>query len=119
MAAALAAVPIHHVIFTLYDPKQNFDDGITAAAATSSSSSSSAASAQEAFGQVWSRLHPTSRVLYEPDIRRALDRARGIGAEAGGMQTLITGSQHLVGGALFFLKPEAHRCQPDEDGPAQ
>ena len=58
---------------------------------------------QKAFGAIWKSSHPNSRVLYEENIQQALDSARKIGTEAGGMQTLITGSQHLVGGALFFL----------------
>lgn len=62
---------------------------------------------QKAFGEIWKRFHQNSRILYEPNIQKALDSARKIGTEAGGMQTLITGSQHLVGGALFSLNYNA------------
>jgi len=58
---------------------------------------------QKTFGEIWERFHHNSRISYEPNIQKALDSARKIGTEARGMQTLITGSQHLVGGALFSL----------------
>ena len=56
-----------------------------------------------AFGEIWKRFHKGSNILYEPNIQKALDCARKLGTEAGGMHTLITGSQHLVGGALYSL----------------
>lgn len=62
---------------------------------------------QEAFGEIWERFHPNSSISHEPNIQKALDSARKIGTEAGGMQTLITGSQHLVGAALFSLNSYA------------
>lgn len=58
---------------------------------------------QQAFGEIWSRYHQDSRIVYELSVEKALDAAREIGTEAGGMQTLITGSQHLVGSALFSM----------------
>jgi folylpolyglutamate synthase len=58
---------------------------------------------QKAFGETWERFHHSSRISYEPNIQKALDSARKIGTEAKGMQTLVTGSQHLVGAALFSL----------------
>lgn len=57
----------------------------------------------KAFGEIWKRFHQNSEILYEPNIQKALDSARKIGTEARGMQTLITGSQHLVGAALHSL----------------
>ena len=38
-------------------------------------------------------------------IEEALSLARKIGEQNHGMQTLITGSLHLVGGALNLLNP--------------
>ncbi|KAF2869244.1 putative tetrahydrofolylpolyglutamate synthase [Massariosphaeria phaeospora] len=96
LATTLSTIHIHHVIFTLYDPEQDFDSA-TAMVAKSEDAS------QKAFGEIWKRFHQNSCILYESNIQKALDSAREIGAKAGGMQTLITGSQHLVGGALFSL----------------
>lgn len=48
-------------------------------------------------------FHQHSRVLYEPNIQKAMECVREIGIDAEGMHTLITGSQHLVGAALFSL----------------
>jgi folylpolyglutamate synthase len=62
---------------------------------------------QKAFGEIWKRFHQNSRIRYEPNIQKALDSARKIGTEAGGMQALITGSQHLIGAALFSLNSYA------------
>jgi len=62
-----------------------------------------------AFREIWKRIHPNSHILYEPIVQRALESAREIG-KVGGMQTLITGSQHLVGAVLFSLKD----CASDE-----
>lgn len=56
-----------------------------------------------AFGEIWKRFHKESHILYEPDVQKALDSARKLGMAAGGMHMLVTGSQHLVGGALDSL----------------
>jgi hypothetical protein len=61
----------------------------------------------EAFGEIWKRFHEESRILYEPNVQKALDSARKLGMEVGGMHTLVTGSQHLVGGALYSLNKYA------------
>jgi folylpolyglutamate synthase len=67
---------------------------------------------ENAFGDIWKRSHPNSRILYEPNVQKALNSARKIGTEAGGMQTLITGSQHLVGAALFSLGSHTRSGDP-------
>jgi folylpolyglutamate synthase len=113
LATSLSTVHIHHVIFTLYDPAQDFDsDSATGKNISLIVSNASAefhvaviikseGASQKAFGEIWERFHQNSRISYEPNIQKALDSARKIGTEARGMQTLITGSQHLVGAALF------------------
>ncbi|XP_014550968.1 hypothetical protein COCVIDRAFT_42651 [Bipolaris victoriae FI3] len=96
LATTLSTIHIHHVIFTLYDPEQDFDS-------TTAVVSKSEDTLHKAFGEIWKRFHQNSEILYEPNIQKALDSARKIGTEARGMQTLITGSQHLVGAALHSL----------------
>ncbi|RSL87899.1 hypothetical protein CEP52_015371 [Fusarium oligoseptatum] len=98
LAAVLCRVKIHHVIFALYDPKQGFDFESTPDMIPGPETVS-----QRVYGEAWKRLHRNSHVLYEPNVQQALDTARKLGAASGDMQTLITGSQHLVGAALFYL----------------
>ncbi|KAI4626960.1 uncharacterized protein J4E87_004301 [Alternaria ethzedia] len=104
LAAALSPIHIDHVIFTLYDPQQDLD---SPAAVVDESEDA----LQQAFGEIWSRYHQDSRIVYELSVEKALDAARELGTEAGGMQTLITGSQHLVGSALFSI----NRCASTRD----
>tara|TARA_R110002060_G_scaffold9471_1_gene14090 strand:- start:93 stop:437 length:345 start_codon:yes stop_codon:yes gene_type:complete len=59
---------------------------------------------QQSYATIWRRAHPDANISFEPTIRGALDLARDIGEAYGSVQTLITGSQHLVGGALFLLQ---------------
>jgi len=56
--------------------------------------------------EVWSAYHPGTNMMSAATIKGAILRAREIGEQHDGMQTLITGSQHLVGGALYLLDPE-------------
>jgi folylpolyglutamate synthase len=66
---------------------------------------------QEGFGDIWKKFHPSSHILYAANVQEALTTARGLGRGCGGMHTLITGSQHLVGAALFFMDsyhPDRH-----------
>ncbi|XPS92844.1 Tetrahydrofolate synthase [Ascochyta lentis] len=96
LANDLSAVHIHHVIFTNYDPKQDFESATTIMAKPEDTS-------HVTFSEIWKRFHKKSHILYEPNIQKALDSARRLGTQAGGMHTLVTGSQHLVGGALYSL----------------
>jgi folylpolyglutamate synthase len=61
-------------------------------------------SEQKSFSAIWKKLQPASKVISAPTVTLALDAARDIGKMNSGMQTLITGSQHLVGETLFVLK---------------
>jgi len=60
--------------------------------------------ARDLFLKVWHEVYPESIVAYEPYINGALKRAEKLGDYDCGMQTLITGSQHLVGPALSVLQ---------------
>jgi hypothetical protein len=61
------------------------------------------------YRHIWKQtIDPEAQVFTEDTIEGALNLARKIGEQNGGglgMQTLITGSLHLVGGALNLLKP--------------
>jgi len=60
--------------------------------------------ARDIFLRVWHEIYPEVAVAYEPYIDGALKLAKQIGESDGGAQTLITGSQHLVGPALSLLE---------------
>jgi folylpolyglutamate synthase len=59
---------------------------------------------QQVYAEIWKRAYPDSTIFFEPTIRGALEMARKIGKDHGSMQTLVTGSQHLVGPALSLLQ---------------
>ncbi len=56
------------------------------------------------YSALWQSLDSKCHVAIAPTVEEAISLAREI--EKQGMQTLITGSFHLVGGALFILEPE-------------
>lgn len=45
-------------------------------------------------------------VSIEPSIEGAIKAVERIGSEKGGAQVFVTGSLHLVGGALNLLRPQ-------------
>jgi folylpolyglutamate synthase len=61
---------------------------------------------QERYAETWKNLDPKARISSERTIEEALDRAREIGNTTNGIQALITGSLHLVSGALCLLEPD-------------
>ncbi|KIV78182.1 hypothetical protein PV11_09925 [Exophiala sideris] len=57
------------------------------------------------YCDMWRTLQPEARTRYESSIEAALECADRIGSERdGGLQVLVTGSLHLVGGALYLLR---------------
>ncbi|KAH6675110.1 hypothetical protein B0J14DRAFT_665507, partial [Halenospora varia] len=54
--------------------------------------------------EIWKRVQPDANIYFESTIQGALDVARKFGRDYSSMQTLIIGSQHLVGGALSLLQ---------------
>ena len=60
---------------------------------------------QDEYAKVWNNLDPETEVVLTQTIEGALHKARSIGDQNQGMQTLITGSLHLVSGALCLLTP--------------
>ncbi|OAA81103.1 Folylpolyglutamate synthetase [Akanthomyces lecanii RCEF 1005] len=63
--------------------------------------------AQRRFAEEWARLDPNADVHVIPTIQEALDSARRLGEglpEGSAVQAYVTGSLHLVGGALGILE---------------
>ena len=64
---------------------------------------------QKAFAEKWKSLDPQARVTIVPTIQEALEYARALSTRdvnEGGVEVhaLVTGSLHLVGGALGVLE---------------
>ncbi|KAL2270802.1 hypothetical protein VTJ83DRAFT_173 [Remersonia thermophila] len=59
---------------------------------------------QRAFADKWRQLDPGADVRLAPSIEEAIDAARELAGEEDKAQVLITGSLHLVGGALGILE---------------
>jgi folylpolyglutamate synthase len=57
------------------------------------------------YAGVWEKVDRVAEISFEPTIEGALMLAKRIGEQVNGMQTLVTGSLHLVGNALSLLKP--------------
>ena len=58
------------------------------------------------YSEAWYSIFPDIPAIFEPTIGGAIITARQCGGSSGA-QTFITGSLHLVGGALWVLEPEA------------
>ncbi|EQL36415.1 folylpolyglutamate synthase [Blastomyces dermatitidis ATCC 26199] len=58
------------------------------------------------YSSIWKGLNPQGVVSCEPTIEGAIKFAKRMGALHGGMEVLVTGSLHLVGGALNILRPQ-------------
>lgn len=61
---------------------------------------------QRRLAETWSKLEPTANVLVLATIEEALNHARHIGQGLGERESVhayVTGSLHLVGGALAIL----------------
>lgn len=62
---------------------------------------------QRVFADRWSALDPSANIMLIPTIEEAINKARSLGEATEGdqkAQALITGSLHLVGGALGILE---------------
>jgi folylpolyglutamate synthase len=59
---------------------------------------------QHAYAETWKKARPTLTILFEPTVKGAKEMARYMGKTHDDMQTIITSSEHLVGGALSLLQ---------------
>jgi folylpolyglutamate synthase len=82
---------VQHVIFSTYDESEE-------------RKARRQGESPELFHRVWRSIHPDTKIWDETTIQGAMERARRLGEGYDGVQTLITGSQHLVGPALRVLQ---------------
>ncbi|KAH8591875.1 folylpolyglutamate synthase [Bisporella sp. PMI_857] len=92
-------IDIDYYIFTTYDERK---DGISKIDRNFTNHFPTGAIQEDA--QVWKQLNPSATTFCDESIEGALIRARGLGDENRTVQVLITGSLHLVSGALGLLK---------------
>lgn len=59
---------------------------------------------QNDYVEAYRSIDPDVHITIEPTIEGALNHAREIGNRDNGMQTLVTGSLYLIGGALRLLE---------------
>ena len=57
------------------------------------------------YAEFWKNASPQASTATAETIEEALEMAKTIGKSNGGMETLVTGSLSLVGGALNLLQP--------------
>ncbi|PLB54113.1 folylpolyglutamate synthase [Aspergillus steynii IBT 23096] len=91
-----------HVIFTTY---QEREDGSTRIDKTLKAPETPFPDLCAIYSSLWKAFDPQAMVSTDPTIEGAIKQARKIAAREGDMQVLVTGSLHLVGGALNLLRP--------------
>uniref|UniRef100_A0A093XZ96 tetrahydrofolate synthase n=2 Tax=Talaromyces marneffei PM1 TaxID=1077442 RepID=A0A093XZ96_TALMA len=90
------------VIFTTYDERK---DGTKRIDKTLKVPETPFPDVRTAYATRWEQLDPKPGLYVEPTIEDALALARDIAVEKEGLDVLVTGSLHLVGGALSLLRP--------------
>ncbi|OJD26416.1 hypothetical protein ACJ73_02207 [Blastomyces percursus] len=92
-------IRMQNVIFSSYDERQ---DGRTRIDRNLGNRFSP--ELQKSYADFWEGFDRTASISCERTIEEALHRARKIGDENNGMQALLTGSLHLISGALYLLE---------------
>ncbi|PKY02155.1 folylpolyglutamate synthase [Aspergillus campestris IBT 28561] len=91
-----------YVIFTTYQERQ---DGSTRIDKTLKSPETPYPDLCAIYTSLWKEMDAEATVSVEPSIEGAIKVAESIGSEKGGAHVFVTGSLHLVGGALNLLRP--------------
>ncbi|KAF9882760.1 hypothetical protein FE257_005308 [Aspergillus nanangensis] len=91
-----------YVIFTTYDERE---DGSTRIDKNLKEPETPFPDYRTIYSSLWNEIDPQAAVSSESTIEGAIKAALEIGHRNGGMQVLVTGSLHLVGGALNILRP--------------
>ncbi|QSS66628.1 hypothetical protein I7I51_02817 [Histoplasma capsulatum] len=88
-------IQMQNVIFSSYDERQDGRARI---------GNRFSPELQKSYADFWEEFDRTATVSCERTIEEALHQARKIGDENNGMQALLTGSLHLISGALSLLE---------------
>ena len=111
---------IKHVIFTTYKRKRS-DTGndlfllytlvfriLLNSLSDNTSRLTSLPDIQQSYKELWKRFDPDADIKETSTIEEALELAFKISDQCSTMQALITGSQHMVGGALQIIEPNQY-----------
>ncbi|KAI9745033.1 MAG: hypothetical protein M1818_001311 [Claussenomyces sp. TS43310] len=94
---------MHHIIFSTYNERA--DGTFRIDSQSSNPKFNCSMSLLDDYASFWKGFDPEAQIHLDPTIEGALHRARTLGDRGHGMQTFVTGSLHLVGGALSLLHP--------------
>lgn len=112
LVTALKNSRIDSVVFTTYETDVCAENGndfdcilylLLLTVSTEQSTVKSLHQMAQLYLEIWKQAFPHTDVFLEPSIRGALKRGTNISEKHSSSQILITGSQHLVGGALSIL----------------
>ncbi|PYH97323.1 folylpolyglutamate synthase [Aspergillus ellipticus CBS 707.79] len=92
-----------YVIFTTYEERE---DGTTRIDKTLKIPETPFPDLCSVYTSLWKGVDSNAIVSNSPTIEGAITLAKEISAERSGAQILVTGSLHLVGGALNILRPQ-------------
>lgn len=116
-----STIRLQHVIFTSYnerrDGRARIGKWLTAMTESTQANPSAdrnlrnrfVPEVQQHYVETWKNLDPTATISSEQTIEEALDQARKLASLNTGIQALITGSLHLVSGALCLLRGNGPR----------
>ncbi|KAK0383937.1 hypothetical protein NLU13_8028 [Sarocladium strictum] len=111
LASSLSHLRVDHVLLTDYIKYEDFDGIATEPAPDEKSQGDREREGPttEEMTRIWHRYQPESVVVAEPGIESALARIRELVEKGKNVQTLVTGSLYLVGGALYHLEKQMGR----------
>ncbi|KAI0140437.1 folylpolyglutamate synthase, partial [Xylariaceae sp. FL1272] len=105
LALALQKTPFDHVILASYEKREPLEESAEGARAQAidTPNSKNHKAQMETFATIWRELQPNSTIHLKSSPESAMDCARKIAMESGGMRALVTGSLFLMGSALRYL----------------
>ncbi|EXJ65532.1 folylpolyglutamate synthase [Cladophialophora yegresii CBS 114405] len=95
------AIRSAEMVFTTY---QECRDGEVRFDKTLKAPDPSLADLPKQYPALWESIQPAASSIYVPSIEEALEYADEASHKHGNLQVLVTGSLHLVGGALYLLQ---------------
>ncbi|KIW93204.1 uncharacterized protein Z519_05809 [Cladophialophora bantiana CBS 173.52] len=103
LAAAVerSDIPCPEMVFTTYQERR---DGKIRPDKTLKPPENWLADLPKQYCDLWRAIHPAAKTRYIPSIEEALGYADSASSQRGSLQVLVTGSLHLVGGALYLLQ---------------
>ncbi|KIW76589.1 hypothetical protein Z517_09033 [Fonsecaea pedrosoi CBS 271.37] len=105
-------VPCPEMVFTTYQERR---DGTIRPDKTLHVPDKVVADLPRQYCDLWGSIYPDAKTSYVPFIEDALEYADAVGMHGRGLQVLVTGSLHLVGGAIYLLRQGKEKADEDEE----